>query len=195
MTPKALSRVCMLRPELALCAALLAFPSCKAESERPAESQASSAAESAPVELSVGERAPKVTLSLQNGKTLSFADLKGKPVVLYFYPKDDTPGCTVEAQGLRDAHAEFEKAGARVLGVSTQGAQSHQSFIEKHELPFDLVVDEEGKVARAFGVPVKNGKAARQTFLVDSEGKLAKIWRDVEVGTHAQEILAALPRK
>jgi peroxiredoxin Q/BCP len=139
--------------------------------------------------LAEGDAAPDVTLPLQDGGTTTLAALRGKPVAVYFYPKDDTPGCTVEAQGIRDAWADFEREGVVVLGVSTQDAASHKSFAEKHHLPFKLVVDPRGDVAQAFGVPLTVGLAARQTFLIGKDGRIKKIWRDVNPVGHARELL------
>jgi peroxiredoxin Q/BCP len=163
-----------------------------AASTAPAQAVASSVPAVPGPPLDVGSNAPLVTLTLQDGKRVALAELRGAPVVVYFYPKDDTPGCTVEAKGIRDAYAEFEKAKLRVFGVSTQGAESHQQFIDKYSLPFDLVVDEDGAVARAFGVPLRGEFASRQTFLIDADGKIKKTWPEVDPAGHAQEILASL---
>jgi peroxiredoxin Q/BCP len=142
-------------------------------------------------QLQVGDPAPRLTLTLQDGKTVDLGSLKGKQVAVYFYPKDDTPGCTVEAQGIRDEWQAFEKAGVHVFGVSGQDASSHTAFIEKHKLPFDLVVDPDGAVAKAFGVPFSGGKAARQTFLIGADGKIKQVWRSVTPQAHAKELLDA----
>jgi peroxiredoxin Q/BCP len=135
--------------------------------------------------------APDVELKLQNGKTTRLSSLRGKTVALYFYPKDETPGCTVEAQGLRDRWQDLQAAGVVVFGISTQDAASHEHFIDKEKLPFDLVVDADGAIAKALQVPLKNGMSARQTFLVDAQGRLKKVWRAVDPEHHAEEILAA----
>jgi thioredoxin-dependent peroxiredoxin len=142
-------------------------------------------------EFKVGDAAPDVALPLQNGKVVRLSDLKGHAVVLYFYPKDDTPGCRVEAQGFRDLHSEFTAANVLVFGVSTQDETSHRAFIEKEGLPFDLVIDESGRLAAAFGVPMMGPVTQRQTVLVDSVGKLAAKWVDVSPKTHAAEVLVA----
>jgi peroxiredoxin Q/BCP len=143
-------------------------------------------------QLKEGDDAPKVTFTLQDGKTVALDSLKGKQVAVYFYPKDDTPGCTVEAQGIRDQWEAFEKAGIQVFGVSMQDAASHSAFIEKHKLPFDLVVDPDQSVPKAFGVPVKDGQyAARHTFLIGADGKIKKVWREVNPKEHAKEVLDA----
>ncbi len=144
--------------------------------------------------LAVGDPAPDVSMTLQDGKTLSLSSLKGEQVVVYFYPKDNTPGCTVEAQGFRDDYEAFRKAKVRVLGVSLQDAASHQAFIEQHELPFDLVVDTEGKVARAFGVPTSGEYASRQTFLIGADGKVKQRWLHVDPGKHSKELLDAIEK-
>lgn len=145
----------------------------------------------ATTELAVGSAAPTVTFTLQDGKSVNLASLKGKQVAVYFYPKDDTPGCTVEAQGIRDEWTAFEKAGIQVYGVSLQDAASHTAFIEKHKLPFDLVVDD-GSVTKAFGVPVSGGEyASRHTFLIGEDGKIKQIWREVNPKEHAKELLEA----
>jgi thioredoxin-dependent peroxiredoxin len=142
--------------------------------------------------IKVGDPAPAVTLTLQDGKTVELASLKGKQVALYFYPKDDTPGCTVEAQGIRDQWDAFQKAGIQVYGVSVQDAASHKAFIEKHKLPFNLVVDPDKKVTTAFGVPLKNNElASRQTFLIGADGKIKQIWREVTPAEHAKQLLDA----
>lgn len=138
-----------------------------------------------------GDEAPDVELTLHDGKTVKLTALEGELVFIYFYPKDDTPGCTVEAQGLRDSYEALTAAGVKVFGVSLQDAESHQAFIDKHELPFPLVVDADGAVAKAFDVPVKGEYAARHSFLVGKDGKLAKVWRDVTPDGHAAEVLAA----
>lgn len=143
-------------------------------------------------ELAVGDDAPAVTLTLQDGKAVSLSSLRGKQVAVYFYPKDDTPGCTVEAQAIRDEWESFEKAGIEVFGVSMQDAASHTAFIEKHQLPFDLAVDTDGSLTKAFGVPVRDGQyAARHTFLIGADGKIKRIWREVSPKEHARELLEA----
>lgn len=135
----------------------------------------------------------ELMLTLQTGKQVKLSDYRGKHVVLYFYPKDDTPGCRVEAQGFRDLHDQFVKRGAVVLGVSTQDAASHQAFIAKEQLPFDLVVDRDGTVARAFDVPLMMGTlASRQTVLLDRDGKVLQKWDKVSPSDHPSEVLAAL---
>lgn len=138
-----------------------------------------------------GDPAPEVALTLHDGETVALADLKGDLVFVYFYPKDDTPGCTVEAQGLRDSYEALSAAGVKVFGVSLQDAASHKAFIDKHDLPFPLVVDGDGDVAKAFDVPVKGEYAARHSFLVGKDGKLVKVWRNVTPDGHAAEVLAA----
>jgi thioredoxin-dependent peroxiredoxin len=149
----------------------------------PASSQA---------QLKAGDDAPAITLTLQDGKTVPLSSLKGRQVVVYFYPKDDTPGCTVEAQGIRDEWDAFQKAGIQVFGVSMQDAASHSAFIEKHKLPFDLVVDADQSVTKAFGVPVSGGQyAARHTFLIGVDGKVKRVWREVTPKEHARELLEA----
>lgn len=160
--------------------------------EAPATTQADTAKPTtAAAQLAVGDPAPPVTFTLQDGKSVNLASLQGKQVAVYFYPKDDTPGCTVEAQGIRDQWAAFEKAGIQVYGVSLQDAASHTAFIEKHKLPFDLVVDD-GSVTKAFGVPVTGGEyASRHTFLIGADGKIKKIWREVTPSEHAKELLEA----
>lgn len=159
---------------------------------KPAAEGATTAAAPTTTQLKEGDPAPKVTFTLQDGKTVSLESLKGKQVAVYFYPKDDTPGCTVEAQGIRDQWDAFEKAGVQVYGVSMQDAASHTAFIEKHELPFDLVVDSAQAVPKAFGVPVKDGEyAARHTFLIGADGNIKRIWREVDPKEHAKELLEA----
>lgn len=143
------------------------------------------------VRPAVGSPAPSFRLQDQNGQWVTLDQQRGKWVVLYFYPKDNTPGCTVEAQGLRDQWAELQKAGVEVIGVSTQDAASHKAFIEQEKLPFPLAIDTEGKIAGAFGVPLRNGMAARHTFLIGKDGKVRKVWRQVSPKEHATEILAA----
>jgi peroxiredoxin Q/BCP len=175
---------------LAFAAAIsLALAACNNQSSTTGAPSASQAAPAAP--LKEGDMAPDVELTLQSGKTMRLSSLRGKTVAIYFYPKDETTGCTVEAQGIRDRWADVQAAGVTVLGVSTQDAASHQHFIEKEKLPFDLAVDKDGAVAQAFQVPLKNGLSARQTFLVDPQGRLKKIWRDVDPKQHAEQILAA----
>jgi thioredoxin-dependent peroxiredoxin len=142
-------------------------------------------------ELAVGDVAPPVTFVMQDGKSVTLASLAGKNVAVYFYPKDETKGCTIEAQGIRDNWEALKAAGVVVIGVSTQDAESHKAFIEKEKLPYDLAVDNDEKVAKAFGVPVRLGFASRQTFLVGPDGKLKKVWREVTPAGHAEEIIAA----
>lgn len=164
------------------------------EGSSPSTSSASSAkpAQAAQAEgLKEGDMAPDAEMTLQNGNAVKLSSLKGKTVAIFFYPKDETPGCTVEAQGIRDLWADLSSAGVTVIGVSTQDAESHKRFIEKEKLPFDLAVDANGALAKAFGVPVNNGYTARQTFVIGPDGKVKKIWRQVTPSGHAAEILAA----
>ena len=150
------------------------------------------AAATATATLKEGDAAPDITMTMQDGKQLKLSSLKGQMAVVYFYPKDQTPGCTVEAENFRDKFDDLKKAGVAVIGVSTQDAASHKAFIEKEKLPFDLAVDEDKSIAKAFGVPPGfMGMHARQTFLIGKDGKIKKVWRDVSPKDHANEVLAA----
>jgi peroxiredoxin Q/BCP len=143
-----------------------------------------------------GERAPHFEGTTGDGKRVRLEDFRGRTLVLYFYPKDDTPGCTKEACNLRDDHTKFEKAGAVVLGVSRQDADSHKAFRSKYHLPFDLLVDKDGKFAEAFGVstmPVV-GFHKRQSLLIDKDGKVVKFFDDVDPATHSAEVLKLLEK-
>ena len=141
--------------------------------------------------LKDGDSAPAFTARGDDGKEYSLAGLKGKTVVLYFYPKDDTPGCTVEAKEFRDAFEKFQQKGAVILGVSLDDAASHAAFRAKHHLNFPLLVSGEA-IARLYGVSVLGGYAARQTFVIDTAGKLKKVFRKVTPKGHSAEIMALL---
>lgn len=150
-------------------------------------------------ELAVGAKAPELGLPDQDGNAVSLKDFKGKQVVLYFYPKDDTPGCTQESCDFRDSMAPIKKAGAVVVGVSFDGQASHQKFIKKFSLPFTLLSDTEKTVANAYGVYKEKsmyGKKywgiERSTFVIDQQGLLKAIFRKVKVTGHVDEILEAL---
>jgi peroxiredoxin Q/BCP len=146
-----------------------------------------------------GEEAPNFTLEADDGGKVSLKDYRGKKVVLYFYPKDGTPGCTREAIEFRDIAKEFENVGAVILGVSKDGIKSHQKFKRKHELPFTLLSDPEGKVLNLYGVWKKKklyGRTfmgtERTTFLVDEKGVVTKVYRKVKAKGHAQVCLLNL---
>ena len=148
--------------------------------------------------LNVGDKAPAFSAKDQDGNTVKLADLKGKKVALYFYPKDDTPGCTKQACSIRDGFPKLKKAGITVIGVSTDDKESHQNFIKKYKLPFTLLADTNKKVVEKYGVyGEKNmyGKkymgVNRNTFLIDENGKIVKIFKRVKVEEHADEILKA----
>ncbi len=148
--------------------------------------------------LAEGDKAPAFTLETDGGKKVSLKDFAGKPTVLYFYPKDDTPGCTTEALGFSAAAGAFKKAGAAVIGVSKDTVAAHDKFKKKHDLSLILASDPEGKVIESYGSWVEKSMYGRKymgidrsTFLIDSKGKLAKIWRKVRVPGHVKEVLAA----
>ena len=148
--------------------------------------------------VDAGDKAPDFTMPTDGGGTLSLAGLKGKKVVLYFYPKDDTPGCTKEACGFRDALPDFSGIDAEIVGVSKDMVAKHDKFKAKHELPFTLVSDEDGSVCEAYGTWVEKsmyGKKYmgidRATFLIDRDGKVAKAWRKVKVPGHVEGVLEA----
>ncbi len=146
-----------------------------------------------------GKPAPNFELTTDTGETISLAELRGKPVVLYFYPKDDTPGCTTQACGIRDAYGEFRRAGAVVLGVSPDDERSHAKFRDKYELPFTLLADTDHSVAEQYGVWGEKkymGRTymgvTRATFVIDEDGNVKKIFPSVKPATHAADVLAAL---
>ena len=146
-----------------------------------------------------GDKAPDFNLLASNGKTVSLKYFKGKNVVLYFYPKDDTPGCTVEACGFRDLIKDIEKAATIVLGVSPDGLKSHEQFIQKFNLPFLLLSDEDKKACTDYGVWVEKSMygrkymgVARTTFIIDQNGKMARVFEKVKPEGHTQEVLEAL---
>jgi peroxiredoxin Q/BCP len=140
-----------------------------------------------------GKPAPDFELESDTGETVKLSDLRGQPVVLYFYPKDDTPGCTRQACGIRDAYGEFERAGAAVFGVSADTQASHERFKSKYELPFTLLADPEHKLGEPYGV-AQEGKNSyeRSTFVIDADGNVSRILRRVNPDSHADEVLASL---
>jgi thioredoxin-dependent peroxiredoxin len=146
-----------------------------------------------------GAKAPDFTLVTHEGTKLKLSSLKGSPVVLYFYPKDDTPGCTKEACGFRDAKAKLAKAGAVVLGVSPDGPESHEKFRAKYKLPFTLLCDPDHVVAEKYGAwreknmyGKKSMGIARSTFVIGADGRVAKVYKAVKPDGHAEQVLAVL---
>ena len=147
-----------------------------------------------------GKPAPDFELTSDSGEHVKLSDFRGKPVVLYFYPKDDTPGCTAEARGFRDVYSEFEQRGAVVLGVSPDDEASHTKFKEKYSLPFTLLADPEHKTAEDYGVWTEKNYAgkkymgvARSTFVIDADGNVVKAMHNVKPDGHPQQVLDALP--
>ena len=148
--------------------------------------------------IDTGDKAPSFNGVTDGGGSLSLEDLKDKKIVLYFYPKDDTPGCTTEAQGFRDAVNDFAKLGAEIVGVSKDSVKHHDKFKSKYDLPFKLISDEDGKICDAYGVwqEKKNyGKIymgiVRSTFLIDEKGRVAEVWRNLRVKGHVDRVLEA----
>lgn len=146
--------------------------------------------------VQLGEMVPDFTLPASNGKEVSLSDFRGKKVVLYFYPKDMTPGCTTEACDFRDQNEQMKEHGAVVIGISPDSIKSHEKFIEKHCLPFLLLSDEDHRVAEMFGVWKLKKRYGREymgiersTFLIDENGVLREEWRDVKVNGHVDEVL------
>src|SRR5262245_8351836 len=151
------------------------------------------------LKLKEGDKAPNFTARSNAGGTVSLSDFEGKNVILYFYPKDDTPGCTKEACGFRDHFKAFEKRDTVLLGVSTDGIKSHQKFVEKFKLPFTLLADEDRKIVQAYGVWGEKRFMGRKymgtyrvTFLIGPDGRIKRTWQKVKPDEHAGEVLAAL---
>jgi len=150
-------------------------------------------------ELSVGAKAPAFSVPDQTGKTISLDDFAGETVILYFYPKDDTPGCTMEACSFRDSHDLLLERGLHVLGISPDDVKSHAKFAEKFKLPFPLLADEGHKIAEAYGVWVEKSMYGRKymgvertTFVIDGAGKIAAIHRKVKPAEHVDDLMASL---
>lgn len=151
------------------------------------------------MKLEVGHKAPGFSLPDQNNKIHKLSDYKGKWVLLYFYPKDNTPGCTKQACAIRDNYSDFQKLDAKVFGISKDSVASHKKFEDKYELPFTLLSDEEKKVLKAYGAWAKKKLLGREymgilrnSFLVDPNGKIAKIYEKVKPALHANEVLSDL---
>jgi len=146
--------------------------------------------------MDIGDSAPDFNLPTNGGNMLNLADLKGKTVVLYFYPKDMTPGCTTESQDFRDAHKAFEDAGAIIVGASKDSVTRHDKFVAKHDLPFALVSDEEGTLCEDYGVWKFKKLYGREylgiertTFVIDGNGTIKNVWRKVKVKGHVEDVL------
>jgi len=148
--------------------------------------------------IGIGDTIPTMTFETTNKSITSFADLKGKNFVLFFYPKDNTPGCTLESKDFRDLNLEFSKINTPIIGVSRDSIGSHEKFCSKFSLPFPLISDKDEKVCQAFGVIIEKNMFARlvlgidrSTFLIDKKGIVKQVWRKVKVKGHAQEVLEA----
>jgi peroxiredoxin Q/BCP len=159
-----------------------------APSAGPSASAPSPMASAAAAEDIVGKPAPDFTAKAQDGTSVHLAALKGKNVVLYFYPKDETPGCTKEACSFRDAWQDLSKTGAVLIGISADTTDSHKDFAAHYKLPFLLVSDPDGKIGETYGVPF-SGHHQRQTFVIGADGKVAKVYRKVDVTVHAAQVL------
>lgn len=148
--------------------------------------------------IELGDKIPSLTFETTNESITSFDDVKGKNIVLYFYPKDNTPGCTIESKDFRDLNLEFSKLNTQIIGVSRDSMGSHEKFCSKFSLPFPLISDKDEKVCQAFGVIIEKNIFARlilgidrSTFLIDKNGIVKKAWRKVKVKGHAKEVLEA----
>jgi thioredoxin-dependent peroxiredoxin len=141
--------------------------------------------------LPVGAIAPDLAGTTRAGERLTLSTQRGRAAVVYFYPMDGTPGCTREACAFRDAFDQYSTRGLTIFGVSQDSADSHRQFSQRQNLPFPLVADEDGSVTRAYGVPSRIGLSSRVTFLIDPQGRVARVWPDVDPGVHATEVLAA----
>ena len=151
------------------------------------------------LELKEGDKAPDFTATATDGPQVSLSDLKGKNVILYFYPRDDTPGCTKESCAFRDVFSKFKEKGAVVLGVSVDSVKSHTKFTEKYTLPFPLLADEDKSIVHAYGVWGEKSFLGRKymgthrvTFLIGGDGRIRKIWPKVKPEAHAKEVLEFL---
>jgi peroxiredoxin Q/BCP len=151
------------------------------------------------LKLKEGDEAPDFTAITNGGGTVKLSDFRGKQVVLYFYPRDNTPGCTIEACSFRDKYEPLKKKGAVILGVSTDSVKSHDKFAKKYELPFTLVADEDKKIATAYGAWGQKSFMGRKymgtfrtTFLIGPDGRIKRIWPEVKVAKHVAEVLEAL---
>lgn len=143
--------------------------------------------------VQIGSRAPEFTSLSTSGDVVKLNNYRGKKVVLYFYPKDDTPGCTVEACGLRDQYQKIRDLGAEILGVSTDNVASHQHFTQKFNLPFQLVADSDKSITKAYDVlNPQSGMARRVTFIIDEKGLVEKIFDPVKAAEHTQQVIGAL---
>ncbi|MFY8109993.1 MAG: thioredoxin-dependent thiol peroxidase [Bacteroidia bacterium] len=148
------------------------------------------------IKLNIGDKAPNFSCKNEKGELVSLKDFKGKNLVLYFYPKDDTPGCTAEACDLRDNYQSFLSKGFEILGVSPDSEKKHQKFIDKHELPFSLLADEDHSVAEAYGVWGEKSMYGRKymgilrtTFVIDGKGKLSNIIEKVDTKAHSKQLI------
>jgi thioredoxin-dependent peroxiredoxin len=168
-----------------------ALVACQSE-KAPDKTSAPATAPAAGGLAAEGSPAPPIEATAHDGTHVSMNALKGKPVVVYFYPKDDTPGCTKEAGEIRDLYEKIQQTGAVVLGVSTDDNTSHAAFATKYNLPFMLLPDKDAAIAKAFGVPLRMGTAKRVTFVIDRAGKIAKVFPEVNPTGHGAEILAVL---
>ena len=185
---------------LLIALAVVALVSGCAQNEPPAEPAGPPPADVELPEVSEGQVAPDFTAPSTSGEEVTLSALRGQTVVLYFYPKDDTPGCTKQACSFRDTNADLLAEGAQVFGVSLDSIESHLAFKEKYELNFPLLADESGTVASLYGVlgeyQPPEGEAIpiakRNTFLIDGAGVVRKIWREVDVTTHGEDVLAAV---
>jgi len=175
---------------LALPAAILL--ACSQETPPPSTppSPASAGAPAVAPSLAVGALAPDFTATASDGTHIQLAALKGKPVVVYFYPQDETPGCTKEACSFRDAWSSLSSKGVVLIGISADSDESHRAFAKSHQLPFLLVSDPKGEIAKKFGVPLTEGATARQSFVIAADGNLKQIYRKVDVTVHAAQIAA-----
>lgn len=149
--------------------------------------------------LAVGDKAPDFSLPTDNGEVISSSDFKGKKVIVYFYPKDATPGCTQEACSFRDNNLKFKEKNTIIIGISKDSIKSHENFKEKQRLNFSLASDETGKICEKYGVWVEKSMYGRKyfgiersTFLIDEQGKIAQIWRNVKVPGHVEAVLGAV---
>jgi peroxiredoxin Q/BCP len=176
--------------------AAVVAPAASGPSPLASAAASASSGQAGPADAMTGKPAPDFAGTTYDGKVVTLSSFRGKPVVVYFYPKDETPGCTKEACSFRDAWQDLAATGAVLIGVSMDNAESHKEFVEHWKLPFVLLSDADGAIAAKYGVPLKTHGAtsfeARQTFVIGPDGIIKKVYREVDVSKHASEVLADL---